>query len=119
MSLNWYWSKKVGEVERTTAEGETFRNCLYRGNAYIIEIWESEKDNSYYLANFWADKTHAKRCLGLVKGYDNLYRDDYRVYTLYADMLGELDKDFISLLIKGLKDKVEIRIVPNPKKGDD
>lgn len=79
MALNWSWSEKCGEAvfEQTFDETREFTTSLYQGNAYMIFIYEYKEDDKdmYSLWTFWADKTHAKRCLGLEKGYENLYND--------------------------------------------
>ncbi len=77
MSLNWSWSEKCGEAVFEQRDKE-FTVNLYQGNAYLIFIYEYKEDDKdmYNLWTFWADKTHAKRCLGLEKGYENLYDDE-------------------------------------------
>lgn len=78
MSLNWSWNEKCGEAVFEQHDKE-FTVNLYQGNAYLIFLYEyKDKETGhdmYNLWTFWADKTHAKRCLGLEKGYENLYSD--------------------------------------------
>ena len=79
MSLNWNWSEKCGEAVFEQRDKE-FTVNLYQGNAYLIFIYEYEEDgnNMYNLFTFWADKGHAKRCLGLEKDYQGV---KYNIYT--------------------------------------
>lgn len=72
MALNWKWENKIGEVTMKGSHGE-YTLTLYTGNADIIWLYEYEEDgkNMYSLFSFWDDETHAKKCLGLTKGFDN------------------------------------------------
>lgn len=79
MALNWNWNEKCGEAvfEQNFNGTKEFTVSLYQGNAFLIFIYEYKEDDNdmYSLWTFWADKVHAKRCLGLEKGYENLYND--------------------------------------------
>lgn len=105
MSLNWNWSEKCGELifeER----GKEFKYNLYKGNAYLIFVAEFEEDGveRYTVASFWVDKAHAKRCLGLEKGTDNIYdngwqkvkkfRINKKKHSKAAEIVGLLAKAF-------------------------
>ena len=86
MSLNWQWNSKCGELTFSVTpngdknEEREYTVSLYQGNAFLIFITEYKDETTgkdmYSLWNFWADKEHMKRCLGLVKGYENLFSDD-------------------------------------------
>ena len=84
MALNWSWSEKCGEALFEN-RGKNFTVNMYEGNAYMIFIYEYEEDGKdmYNLWTFWADKGHAKRCLGLEKDFEGVK------YNLYN---GETDK---------------------------
>ena len=81
MSLNWSWDSKCGEavVEQNYGdEKHTFTMTLYEGNAYLIFLHEYQDDNGtnmYNLWNFWADKEHMQKCLGLKKTRDGELRN--------------------------------------------
>lgn len=79
MGLMWNFDKRIGIVELTDKQTEQkYEWSLYQGNAFAIMINEKIGDNEdlYRVENFWADEEHAKRCLGLAKGFDNLLTDD-------------------------------------------
>lgn len=111
MALNWSWSEKCGEAV-FEQRGKEFTVNLYQGNAYLIFIYEYEEDGNdmYNLFTFWADKVHAKRCLGLEKGYENLYNDErdqlkkIRInkskFSKASEMIGLLVKAFDDLVIE-------------------
>lgn len=80
MALNWKWDEKCGEaiIEQTFGnEVNVYTKNLYEGNAFLIFMneWEENGKGMYSLYTFFADETHAKRCLGLVKGYNNIFTD--------------------------------------------
>lgn len=79
MALQWHWDEKCGTatIQQNWDGGKAYDVNLYVGNAYLIMLYEWEEDGHNYwnMSNFWVDKTHMKRCLGLDKkgGYtDNL-----------------------------------------------
>ena len=78
MALQWKWDEKCGEatlVQNNEDKTREFTLNLYTGNAYLIMLSEYEEngENMYSLYTFWADKKHMENCLGLSKGYDNIY----------------------------------------------
>ena len=83
MALNWLWSEKCGEAvivqEYKNCAPKTYILNLYVGNAYLIFIAEwTDKETGrdmYNVANFWVDKDHMKRCLGLSKCGDGSRRN--------------------------------------------
>lgn len=89
MALHWEWSNKCGEItleQNFDGEWKTFPISLYRGNAFLIMISEFEENGveKYDLYGFFADKDHAKNCLGLNKkdGFtDNIYIKPYERWT--------------------------------------
>lgn len=112
MSLNWSWSEKCGEAV-FEQRGKEFTVNLYQGNAYLIFLYEyKEGDNDMYsLWTFWADKAHAKRCLGLEKGCENLYddgRDKLKKMRLNKAKYSKAP-ELVSLLVKAF-DELEIEV---------
>ena len=93
MALQWEWDKKCGEatllqIDEDGAERE-FTLSLYKGNAFMIMLHEYTDDNGAEKADlwsFWADKNHAKNCLGLNKreGFsDNIYQRKWERLTRF------------------------------------
>ena len=111
MSLNWNWNEKVGYAI-VESQGKTFELSLYKGNAYLIFIDEYEEngDKYYSLYSFFADKQHALNCLGLAKGYENIFIHDGKSdikeialspkYPYLSQLLGMLLKAFRTTGIK-------------------
>lgn len=69
--LVWSWSDKCGEL--TDRYGTV---NLYEGNALLIMIKEwtlEDGTEQYQVVSFFCDKEHAKNCLGLSKGHENIY----------------------------------------------
>ena len=88
MALYWEWKDKCGEAIFESTEGQVYTMSLYKGNAFLIFINEyKEKDskgvehNMYNLHSFFADEAHAKNCLGLTKGHDNIFVDGFTTLT--------------------------------------
>lgn len=82
MAIQWQWKDKIGEaVVRQFIGDETkeFTKSLYEGNAFLIFLneWNEDGVDKYSLYTFFADETHAKRCLGLTKGCNNIFTDGY------------------------------------------
>lgn len=83
MALYWDWKEKVGEAT-FEQKGKEYTISLYKGNAFLIFINEYKETDSegvehnmYNLYSFFCDEAHAKRCLGLTKGTDNMFNDEY------------------------------------------
>jgi len=83
--LRWDFTKRIGYCDVEDLKGKKSRFNLYEGNAFMIMLWEN--DEKYELITFWADEQHAKNCLGLSKGYDN-------VYTTWKEMTFWLDGNY-------------------------
>lgn len=115
MELQWSWNEKVGEATFNSYTGDEYTCNLYQGNAFLIVINEyTEKgEEKYNLISFFADKQHAKNCLGLNKKYspDNIWGNAVfyldRI-TIYKDKYS-YTKDLISLLIQTF-DAINIQI---------
>lgn len=120
MALNWRWEDKCGEaIIRQTISGETkeYTKSLYEGNAFLIFIseWKENDKDMYSLYTFFADETHAKRCLGLAKNWnsDNIFtggvdtltkirinkkrsRNWKKIVTLFAQAFDNIDIEIYS-----------------------
>lgn len=113
MALQWDWKDKVGEAV-VEQNGSEYTVDLYQGNAYLIFINEYTEDgvDKYTLWSFWADKEHAKVCLGLKKGVDQS-----NIYTAYESQIKtfRLSKktrhlsEIVGLLVKAF-DNINIEI---------
>lgn len=82
MAVQWQWSDKCGElIIEQTFDGETkeYTKTLYEGNCFLIILneWDEGESHMYSLYTFFADEKHAKRCLGLEKGYENLWDEGF------------------------------------------
>ena len=99
MAVNWYWKYKMGTLffrcklgNETNNEVVKYKINIYGGNCLgaLIHDYKDEetKKDMYQFYSFWNDEKHLKKCLGLVKGYDNLYKDVVKVKlnTYYKDM---------------------------------
>lgn len=77
MAITWSWSKKIGEWKEVQRGREFTFNIYSGGNCPAVIIYEFEEEGTerYQIQNFFADKTHLRNCLGLNKGYDNIYAD--------------------------------------------
>ena len=83
MGLNWQWKNKIGEItyhqhiDRKDGTADDYDTVieLYEGNAWLIGLYWTEQDGEKYynLWNFFADKEHMLRCLGLRKGYEECF----------------------------------------------
>lgn len=115
MALQWKWSEKVGTVTWHDIHDHevVWTSNLYVGNAWLIEIWES--DTQYHLTGFWADKAHFNNCMK-----DSIYADEERIYTFYFEKLDKLPKDLIKSLIKSVDSWKNLSIVycHEPKKEE-
>lgn len=85
MSVNWNWSDKCGEfvLEQTIDAKDTkkdFTISIYNGNCMAVFLHEFVEDGNekYTFFGFFADKDHAKNCLGLSKGSDNIYNNGWQ-----------------------------------------
>ena len=101
MSVNWNWKQQMGVMTLKQSTPNTkdvrLKICIYQANclgALIREYKDTEtKKDMYYFYSFWRDLEHLKRCLGLRKGYNNIYVDDWQIIekiklnTYYKDSL--------------------------------
>jgi hypothetical protein len=81
MALIWKWEEKIGEIvteQVINGEVRCFTKKLYEGNAFLICIneWTEKNGEDVYSLNwFFLDERHAKNCLGLTKGHENIFTD--------------------------------------------
>lgn len=81
MSVNWTWKEKKGVMyfkQSHPATGDfKFKVNIYKANCLGALIYdykdEETKKAMYKFMGFWNDFEHLKNCLGLKKGYDNIY----------------------------------------------
>ena len=110
MAVRWDWSDKLG----TATVWNTFREeevtlTLYRGNCLLIFLYEFTDDDGteqYQFMNFFDDKPHAKRMLGITKNYDgtkeNLLESGcYRYKSFKLDAKRKESKEIAKLLMDG------------------
>ena len=121
MALQWDWKEKCGEItlvqKYVDAEGAEFKLSLYQGNAFLIMLHEWTDENGvekYELAGFFADKQHAKNCLGLNKkgGYgENSYNTPYNRFTKLRLNKAKYryTKDLVALFVEAF-DEIEIEL---------
>lgn len=86
MAVTWSWNRKQGELKY---DGYTLD--LYSGNCLLVALLrEKQKPDgswTYFMPPyFFDDDTHAKRCLGLAKGFDDMFEGLDIHLTLYRDM---------------------------------
>lgn len=109
MSLNWDFHKPAGVIY--TPEGRTV--TLYTGNAQIIML--DEYPDEYRLVSFWADLSHMRNCLGLAKGYNNIYTDwTGAKWVFYKENCRNLSK-MVEAISRAF-DAVTVQIVPNARR---
>lgn len=109
MALHWDWKEKCGEmiINRTHENGthEEITISLYEGNAFLIMLEEREK--TWQMWSFWADETHAKNCLGLTRGTDNMYLNEYTdriTEVIFWSKKSHYYKKIVSLLVRAFDD---------------
>lgn len=111
MALRWDFNEdKMGYVHY--ADGNTIK--LYNGNAFCIMLteWEEDGKSLYSLASFFADKEHAKRCLGLAKetkGQDPVGFPTY-IWTQESDDPIYMDKVVLYTKARGARDLAQLLI---------
>lgn len=86
--ITWDWKSKYGEMIINN-RGNEFTINLYTGNCLLIGLHEFKDpatgEDKYNMYTFFIDDTHAKRCLGLVKGYDSIFDDNTQLVKLRFD----------------------------------
>ena len=91
MAVNWNWKNKMGTITFVNGVGKKYKETLYQANCLGVLVYEYTKDNKhmYEFGGFWDDLAHLKRCLGLVKGEENIYSNvvKIRLNVFYKDCL--------------------------------
>ena len=77
MALQWSFTEKSGTVTEVRGGREITFN-FYEGNAFMIVPHEYEQDGEQYwdMQWFFIGEDHAKNCLGLSKGHDNMFGEN-------------------------------------------
>lgn len=93
MALNWYWNEKCGEAvfrREINGKAKELTVNLYKGNAYLIFIYEYEDDGKYMynLQGFFCDRDHMKRMLGIDKTDKETY--GHNIYNKSYDKLTKI-----------------------------
>lgn len=89
MSVNWNWDDKCGEVTvkqmHPKEADREFTISLYNGNCMVVMLYEYKDEQTgedmYNFFSFFSDKGHAKNCLGLSKGTNNIFNTPYQQFT--------------------------------------
>lgn len=84
MALRWEWENKIGELDIEQGEHK-FTMTVYQGNALMIILHEKEETWQMYF--FFADKTHFKNCL---KDKTFNYCEDWRELRLWKKPSADL-----------------------------
>lgn len=87
MALNWSFKEKAGTVTERRGDQEVTFN-FYVGNAFMIVPHEYEENGEQYynMQWFFIGEDHAKNCLGLSKGHDNMFGvDGIARMTIYRE----------------------------------
>lgn len=74
MAVTWDWKVKVGQLNYK----DYVLNIYSGGNCLAVQVWEGQDEKTgidvYQFNGFWDDTEHLKRCLGLSKGYEDIYK---------------------------------------------
>lgn len=88
MSVNWSWDGKCGEITVSQRVDdrkgwEEYKVSVYNGNCLAVFLYEFIEDGEekYNFWSFFSDKDHAKNCLGLSKGANNIFDTPYQRIT--------------------------------------
>ena len=84
MAVTWQWKDKMGEITCNRNGVGKYKLSVYTGNCIAVFVYHyKEKGEKYYTCHgFFGDKAHMKRCLGLEKGCDNIYKDEWQKIKL-------------------------------------
>ena len=106
MAVEWKWDCKQGEIYH-----DKWVMDIYGGNAMLIAMYRTDKDGVYQMPPiFFNDKTHAKRMLGLAKGFDDIFEGNIDKIVLYRDKWDKKPfKDIVELFAEAYDD-IEIII---------
>lgn len=92
MALTFNATHPIGFIK--TKDGENW--IISEGNALAVIIQEYPK--YYELRSFFDDKTHMERCLGLAKGYTDLFKDKDGQTCISSIRLNTWHKEAMTLI---------------------
>ena len=105
MAIQWQWQNQIGELDIEQGN-KKFTMTVYTGNAMIIFL--HEKENTYQMYTFFADKQHFKNC---VKDPEWNYAEEWRELRLWKTPTAEQ-----WLLIEDLaKKSINVRFIKKPE----
>lgn len=104
MSLNWKWTDKMGTCKHK--DGHEYN--LYKGNAFMIAVYEDEQNKTYGVNWFACDEKHMKNLMGIEKNDSNLF-EEYEITEFTLDTRYKETKKFINMAIDA-KYKVTINL---------
>lgn len=109
MSLNRNWNDKIGYIEPEKKNDNGVELNLYKANCLIMGLYEKPSTNEYWLAFFFNDNEHMKRCLK-IEGFT----DNWKCVHIAPDLMDypSRTKALIGELIK----YVDVRTYRNPNK---
>lgn len=102
MALTWKYSERAGHI--TFKDGTVYP--WYEGNALMICNREerTETEINAWLVFFFANEDHAKNCLGLTRGNENIFSDNPMVcVTIHPQYCRQWAK-VCKLLLKAFPD---------------
>lgn len=126
MAVTWLWKDRCGEItlEQTQNDGtvKQFPIRLYDGNCYLVMLSENDEENTYQMYNFFLDKGHAKRCLGLDKkgGHtENIFDKGWTTWSKVRLNKAKYPhtKELATMLVQAF-DEITIEIYSDPKEGE-
>ena len=118
MALRWDFTEKAGTVTEKCNGKEATHN-FYVGNAFMIVTheFEEEGEERYTMLWFFIGEDHAKNCLGLSKGHDNMFGNDgITRLTIYRDNCPNWKK-IIDLFVKAFP-KIAIELLDTEAKEE-
>lgn len=116
MAVTWQWSEKLGSMNFTQKHNEEVFNYtlnLYGSNCLAAIIYDFKDEETgkdmYQFNSFWNDAQHLKNCLGLTKGYNDLYGyEDNKLELIRLNTYYEKDALTIAKLFSKAGYKVEL-----------
>ena len=118
MALHWDFRMKAGTV--TVKEGDReFTDNFYEGNALMIVTREFEEDGveKYDMLWFFVGDEHAKNCLGLTKGHDNMFgKDGITRLVIYRSHCRQWKK-LVDLFVRAFP-KISIELLESEPKAE-
>lgn len=88
MALTWKWSEPCGITYMKGTDEKYHYHRLWKGNAELIAMYPKFVDRhcEWNLTWFFCDIPHMKNCLGLSKGYKNIFeKDSFKSFILFYD----------------------------------